>query len=394
VISLTVSLIAVFIPLLFMGGVVGRLFREFAITLSIAVAVSAVVSLTLTPMMCARLLRAEREEKQNRLFRASEHAWERLAAGYDRSLRWVLSHQLPTLLVAIATLVGTLLLYDVVPKGFLPQQDTGLVIGVTDAGQDISFRAMARRQQQVAAVVAEDPDVASVASFVGGGIVNATVNSGRIYINLKPRKDRAASADQVIARLRDATAHVEGISLAMQAVQDVQIGTRVSRTQYQYTLVDADLIELNEWAPKLLAAMKELPELADATSDQQATGFQINVTIDRDKASRLGVLPQAVDDTLYDAFGQRQVSTIFTQINQYRVILEASPDFQLTPEALDKIYVKAAAGPIPLAAFAKITPTTAPLSITHQGQFPSVTLSFNLAEGSSLGAAVKAIQAA
>jgi multidrug efflux pump len=394
VISLTVSLIAVFIPLLFMGGVVGRLFREFAITLSIAVAVSAVVSLTLTPMMCGRLLRPERDEEQNRLFRWTERGWEALAAGYDRSLRWVLRRQLPTLLVAIATLVGTLLLYDVVPKGFLPQQDTGLIIGVTDAGQDISFKAMARRQQQVAAVVAEDPDVAGVASFVGGGIVNATVNSGRLYINLKPRKDRAASADQVIARLREATAHVEGISLAMQAVQDVQIDTRVSRTQFQYTLVDADAVELNDWAPKLLAAMQAAPELADAASDQQATGFQINVTIDRDKASRLGILPQAVDDTLYDAFGQRQVSTIFTQLNQYRVILEATPDFQLTPEALDKIYVKSTAGQVPLGAFAKITPTTAPLAITHQGQFPAVTLSFNLAEGASLGAAVLAIQAA
>jgi hydrophobe/amphiphile efflux-1 (HAE1) family protein len=395
VISLTVSLIAVFIPLLFMTGVVGRLFREFALTLSIAVAVSAVVSLTLTPMMCGRLLRPESESNSGRLFRWSERVFDRLLAGYDRSLRWVMRRQRATLAVAVATLVATLLLYQAIPKGFLPQQDTGMVIGVTDAAQDISFKAMAERQQRVAAAVAEDPDVASVASFVGAGTVNATVNTGRIYIALKPRTERRSSADEVIARLREATAHVEGITLSMQAVQDVQIDTRVSRTQYQYTLVDADLVELNEVAPRLLAALRRLPELADVTTDQQSTGFQINVTIDRDKASRLGILPQAVDDTLYDAFGQRQVSTIFTQLNQYRVVLEVTPDFQLTPEALDKIYVKTTSGSnVPLGAFAKIAPATAPLAITHQGQFPSVTLSFNLAPGSSLGAAVNAIQAA
>jgi multidrug efflux pump len=394
IISLTVSLIAVFIPLLFMGGVVGRLFREFAITLSIAVAVSAVVSLTLTPMMCGRLLKPDSERPPGRLFRASERVWDAFLGGYDRSLKFVLRHQPATLVVAIATLVATLFLYDVVPKGFLPQQDTGLIIGVTDAAQDISFKAMARRQQEIAAVVARDPDVVSVASFVGAGIVNATLNTGRLYLNLKPRRDRAASADAIIARLRDAVREVEGISLSMQAVQDVQIDTRVSRTQFQYTLVDADGAELSEWTPRLLAALRALPELADVTSDQQATGFQINIWIDRDKASRLGVLPQAVDDTLYDAFGQRQVSTIFTQLNQYRVILEVTPEFQLTPAALDKIYVKSVSGQIPLGSIAKITPGTAPLAITHQGQFPAATLSFNLAEGASLGAAVTAIQAA
>jgi hydrophobe/amphiphile efflux-1 (HAE1) family protein len=392
VISLTLSLIAVFIPLLFMGGVVGRLFREFALTLSIAVAISAVVSLTLTPMMCARLLRPEREERHGRFFAWSERVWARLLAGYERSLAWVLRHQKGTLAVALGTLALTILLYDAVPKGFLPHQDTGLIVGVTDAAQDISFKAMARRQQAVAAAVLADPDVASVASFVGAGTVNATVNTGRLYINLKPRRERGGTVDEVMARLRDATAPIEGITLSMQAVQDVQIDTRASRTQYQYTLVDADLDELAQWAPRLLAALRARPELADVTSDQQTTGFQINVMIDRDKAARLGVLPQAVDDTLYDAFGQRQVSTIFTQMNQYRVILEVTPEFQLGPESLDKIHVKSSGGQVPLSAIATIVPATAPLAITHQGQFPAVTLSFNIAPGSSLGAAVEAIQ--
>jgi hydrophobe/amphiphile efflux-1 (HAE1) family protein len=393
IVSLTVSLIAVFIPLLFMGGVVGRLFREFALTLSIAVAISAVVSLTLTPMMCGRLLKAESEERHGRLFAWSEAAWQRLLRAYERSLSWVLRRQKETLAVALGTLALTIALYWAVPKGFLPQQDTGLIVGVTDAAQDISFKAMARRQQAVAAAVMADPDVASVASFVGAGTVNATVNTGRLYISLVPHRERTASIEEVMARLREAVAPIEGITLSMQAAQDIQIDTRASRTQYQYTLVDADLAELAEWAPRLLGALKARPELADVASDQQTGGFRIDVVIDRDKAARLGVLPQAVDDTLYDAFGQRQVSTIYTQMNQYRVILEVTPEFQIGPESLEKIYVKSAQGQVPLGAIATIVPTTAPLAITHHGQFPSVTLSFNVAPGSSLGAAIEAIEA-
>jgi multidrug efflux pump subunit AcrB len=314
---------------------------------------------------------------------------------YERGLKWVMRHQFFTLMVALATLVGTIWLYVIVPKGLLPQQDTGLINGVTDAAQSISFRAMAAKQREIEEIVAKDPDVVSVASFVGAGTVNSTVNSGRLYINLKPREERKSSANEIIDRLREATKHVQGISLFMQSVQDVQIDSRVSRTQYQYTLQDADENELGEWAPKLLEKMHSLPELADVASDQQTGGLQVHVDVDRDKASRLNVLPQAIDDTLYDAFGQRQVSTIFTQLTQYRVILEAEPTFQLTPESLNKIYVKSTTGQmVPLSAFAHVQTQTAPLAITHEGQFPAVTLSFNLSPGSSLGAAVKAIQQA
>ncbi len=395
VISLSISLIAVFIPLLFMTGIVGRLFREFAITLSISVAVSAVVSLTLTPMMCARLLQAEDETKHGRFYHATERMFQAMLGAYDRGLKWVLRHQPFTLGVAILTLVATIWLYFIVPKGLLPQQDTGLITGVTDSAQSISFRAMVELQRKVADIVSKDPDVVSVASFVGGGTVNATVNSGKLYINLKPRDQRKASASEIIDRLRDATKDVEGISLLMQAVQDVQIDSRVSRTQYQYTLEDANDIELAEWAPKLVAKLGSLPELADVASDQQSGGLQVSVDVDRQAASRYNILPQAIDDTLYDAYGQRQVSTIFTQLNQYRVVLEAEPRFQLTPESLDKLYVKSSSGQmVPLSAFARVKTTTAALSITHEGQFPAVTLSFNLRPGSSLGQAVTAIQAA
>ncbi|HEY6166437.1 MAG TPA: multidrug efflux RND transporter permease subunit [Verrucomicrobiae bacterium] len=395
VISLTVSLVAVFIPLLFMTGIVGRLFREFAITLSIAVVMSAIVSLTLTPMMCGRLLRAEKGRKHGRFYTATERMFQAMLDAYDRSLQWVLRHQPFTFGVALVTLVATIWLYVIVPKGLLPQQDTGLIVGVTDAAQSISFKAMVERQRRIAEIVRKDPDVVSVASFVGAGTVNATVNTGRLYINLKPRKQRRASATEIIARLRDATSDVEGISLFMQAVQDVQIDSRVSRTQYQYTLQDADEAELAEWAPKLLARLRTLPALTDVATDQQSGGLRVHVEVDREKASRFNVLPQAIDDTLYDAFGQRQVSTIFTQLNQYRVILEAEPHFQLTPESLEKIYVKATTGQmVPLSAFSELKTLTAPLALTHQGQFPAVTLSFNLQPGSSLGAAVEAIQRA
>jgi len=395
VISLTISLIAVFIPLLFMTGIVGRLFREFAITLSVAVAMSAVVSLTLTPMMCARMLKREREEDHGRFYEITEGAWQAMLHWYDTGLKWVLRHQFFTLMVAVATLVATIWLYIIVPKGLLPQQDTGLIVGVTDAAQSISFKAMMQLQREVAAIVEKDPDVVSVSSFVGAGAVNATVNTGRLFIALKPRDQRSAGASAIIDRLRYSVRDVEGISLFMQAVQDVQIDSRVSRTQYQYTLQDADENELALEAPKLLAKLREQPELIDVASDQQSGGLQLSVEIDRAKATRFNVTTQAIDDTLYDAFGQRQVSIIFTQLNQYRVILEAQPEFQLTPEVLDKIYVKSTTNQaVPLSAIAQLKTVTAPLAVNHEGQFPSVTLSFNLTPGHSLGDAVESIQRA
>jgi multidrug efflux pump subunit AcrB len=395
VISLSVSLIAVFIPLLFMTGIVGRLFREFAITLSISVVASAIVSLTLTPMMCARLLQPEDETKHGRFYHVTEQMFEWMLNLYETGLKWVMKHQFFTLMVAVATLVATIFLYIIVPKGLLPQQDTGLILGVTDSAQSISFKAMVDGQRRIAEIVRQDPDVRSVSSFVGAGSVNSTVNTGRLNIELKPRDQRNASAAEIIDRLRKATKDVQGISLFMQAVQDVQIDSRLSRTQYQYTLNDADEQELAEWAPKLLAKLRTLPELADAASDQQNEGLQVSVDIDREQASRYNVLTQAIDDTLYDAFGQRQVSIIFTQLNQYRVILEAEPSFQLTPESLTKIYVKSSTGQmVPLSAFSKLKTVTAPLAIIHEDQFPAVTLSFNLNPHYSLGDAVDAIQKA
>jgi hydrophobe/amphiphile efflux-1 (HAE1) family protein len=393
VISLSVSLIAVFIPLLFMTGIVGRLFREFAIVLTISVVVSAIVSLTLTPMMCARLLKSEKGEKHGRFFTWTESMFEGLLGWYETGLKWVMKHQFFTLMVAIGTLVATIWLYILIPKGLLPQQDTGTILGVTDASQSISFSAMLRRQREVVEVVSRDPDVANVASIIGAGTVNATVNTGRLYITLKPRDQRKASASEIVDRLRAATADVPGISLFMQAVQDVQIDSRTSRTQYQYTLQDADGAELSEWAPKLLEKLRSLPELADVASDQQTNGLQISVDIDREQAARYNVSPQSVDETLYDAFGQRQISIIFTQLNQYRVILEVEPAFQLTPASLDQIYVKSSTGMmIRLSSFATLKEVNAPLAIAHEGQFPSVTLSFNLHPGSALGHAVDAIQ--
>ncbi len=395
VISLSVSLIAVFIPLLFMTGIVGRLFREFAVTLSIAVVVSAVVSLTLTPMMCAKLLRAESkdERKQHgRFYRWTEGFFERFLAVYEGGLKWVLKHQGFTLLVALVTLLATVWLYLIIPKGLLPQQDTGVILGVTDAAQSISFKAMLSRQHAVSDLVRRDPDVASVSAFVGSGVVNPTVNTGRLYIVLKPREERRHTADQIIARLRDATRHVEGVSLFMQAVQDLQIDTRVSRTQYQYVLQDADAAELGQWAPRLVEKLRALPGLSDVASDQQTAGLQVAVDVDREKASRLNILTQAIDDTLYDAFGQRQVSVIYTQANQFRVILEVAPNFRDTPDVLDKLYVKSSTGqPVPLGSFATMRTMNAPLSVPHLAQFPAVTLSFNLAPGSSLSHALPAI---
>ena len=395
VISLSISLIAVFIPLLFMTGIVGRLFREFAITLSVAVAVSAVVSLTLTPMMCSRLLKQETDEGHGRFYNFTERMFQGMLDWYERGLKWVLKHQPLTLMVAIATLVITIWLYVIIPKGLLPQQDTGLIVGETDAAQSISFKAMVERQRRIADIVRKDPDVVSVASFVGAGTVNATANTGHLYINLKPRNERKASASEIIDRLRDATKDVEGIALFMQAVQDVQIDSRVSRTQYQYTLEDADEAELSQWSTTLLNKLRTLPDLVDLATDQQTGGLQLSIDVDRDTAARLNILPQAIDDTLYDAFGQRQVSIMFTQLNQYRVILEAEPHFQLTPASLDKIYVKSTTGQmVPLSAFTHLRTTTAALSIVHEGQFPAVTLSFNLRPGSSLGTAIDAMQRA
>jgi hydrophobe/amphiphile efflux-1 (HAE1) family protein len=395
VISLSISLIAVFIPLLFMTGIVGRLFREFAITLSVAVAVSAIVSLTLTPMMCARLLKQETEEGHGRFYDLTERMFQGMLDWYERGLKWVLKHQPLTLIIAIATLVATIWLYIIIPKGLLPEQDTGLIVGETDAAQSISFKAMVERQRRIADIVRKDPDVVSVASFVGAGTVNATANTGHLYINLKPRNQRKASAGEIIGRLRAATGDVEGIALFMQAVQDVQIDSRVSRTQYQYTLEDADEAELSQWSTKLLNKFGTLPDLVDLATDQQTGGLQLSIDVDRDTAARLNILPQAIDDTLYDAFGQRQVSIMFTQLNQYRVVLEAEPRFQLTPESLDKIYVKSTTGQmVPLSAFTRLRTTTASLAIVHEGQFPAVTLSFNLRPGSSLGTAIDGIQRA
>ena len=393
IVSLTVSLVAVLIPLLFMGGIIGRLFREFAVTLAIAIGVSAVLSLSLTAMMCAWLLRAH--EEPSRIARAFERLFDRLVAFYDRSLQWVLQHQPLTLAVTIATLALTVALAWVVPKGFFPVQDTGLILGITEAPPDVSFESMMARQRAAAEAVMKDPDVATVASFIGADGTNPTTNTGRLSISLKPRSQRSASASQIIDRLKPLLAQIPGIAVYLQPVQDLQIETRVSRTQYQYTLEDADIEELGTWAPRVLARLRSLPELQDVASDQQAAGLQVKLTIDRNAAGRLGIQPAAIDNTLYDAFGQRQVSTIFTQLNQYRVILEVKPEFQRSVGALGHIYVNSQAGnQVPLSAFTRIERTTAPLAISHQGQFPAVTISFDTAPGVALGHAVEAIRSA
>ncbi len=395
IVSLTVSLIAVLIPLLFMGDVVGRLFREFAVTLATTILVSAFVSLTLTPMMCAKLLRHRKPEEQGRLYRWSERVFERVIDRYSVTLRWVLKHQRETLLVTVGTLFLTLFLYVVVPKGFFPVQDTGAILGISEAGQTISFAAMAERQQELAKIILQDPDVANVSSFIGVDGINSTINSGRIQINLKPREDRKAIATEIIRRLQPKLAQVQGITLYMQPVQDLTVEDRVSRTQYQYTMEDADAKELGLWTPKLVDKLRTRPELLDVASDQQNGGLQASISVDRDTASRLGILTQTIDDTLYDAFGQRQVSTMFTQLNQYHVVLEVDPRFQQNPDALKDIYVRSSTGAsVPLSAFTRVERTKTPLAVTHQGQFPAATLSFNLAPGVSLGHAVNAIQQA
>ena len=391
IVSISVSLLAVFIPILLMGGVVGRLFREFAVTLSIAIAVSATLSLTLTPMMCSRLLRPCPTREHGRLFHASERFFEGMLRAYGRGLRWVLDHHTLMLMITIGTIALTIYLYIVIPKGLFPQQDTGQLNGLSDAPQDISFPAMRARQEALNAIVMADPGVAHMVSNIGGG-GGSSLNTGSMFIELKPLSERKATVEQIISRLRPKLAQVEGINLYLQAVQDVRIGGRFSRTQYQYTLQDADLDELKQWAPRVLEKFRALPQLRDVASDQQTNALQLDVNIDRDTASRLGILPQAIDDTLYDALGQRQVATMFTQLNQYRVVLEVKPEFQQHPDALNQIYVRSQTGAqAPLGAFARFSPSATSLSINHQGQFPSVTLSFNVSPGVALGEAVDAI---
>ncbi|MCU1244179.1 MAG: acriflavin resistance protein, partial [Acidobacteria bacterium] len=451
IVSLTVSLIAVVIPLLFMGDIVGRLFREFAITLSVTILISAFVSLTLTPMMAAKLLKPEKEGEHGRFYQASERWFQKIIDAYGRTLRFVLGHQTITLLVTLGTLVLTIFLYIIVPKGFFPLQDTGMILGVSEAPESTSFPRMAGLQQRLAEIVLKDPDVASVSSFIGIDGTNTTANVGRIQISLKPRETRNADAATIIRRLQPKLQEVEGITLYMQQVQDITVENRVSRTQYQYTLEDANTAELAQWTPKVVEQLRTIPELRDVASDQGNGTLEANLVVDRDTASRLGVTPQMIDDTLYDAFGQRQISTIFTQLNQYHVILEADPALQLSPDSLQHIYVHASPGGggtaagsgasagavgsaaasqsaqgatatassatsaaasipgtttpvptlsgtreqiIPLSSFARIETNTTPVAVNHLGQSPVSTISFNLAPGESLGNATKKIDAA
>jgi len=455
IVSLTVSLIAVLIPLLFMGDVVGRLFREFAVTLAVTIIISAVVSLTLTPMMASRILKHNPAAQQGRFYKASERAFESMIAFYGRTLKFVLRYQTITLLVAVATLLLTIYLYIIIPKGFFPVQDTGVIQGISQAPQTIGSKSMAAKQQELAKVILEDPAVESLSSFIGADGTNTTTNSGRMSINLKPLNQRDMSASDVIRRLEPKLDKVEGIQLFMQPVQNITVDDRVSRTQYQYTLEDPDQAELNEWTDKFVAKLKELPELEDVATDQQVGGLAVSLVIDRVTASRLGIAPTTIDNTLYDAFGQRQINTMYTQLNQYHVILEAQPQFQLDPNKLNRMYIQAnaAAGTsgagassssgrgstsagsnaltasalftpsaaslappasvltagtasgvnsagvtsatpsnaTPLSAFSHFETTTEPLSITHQGQFPSITVSFNLATNASLGGAITTI---
>ena len=386
-ISLTLSLIAVLIPLLFMQDVVGRLFREFAITLAVAILISLVVSLTLTPMMCAKLLKPATTEK-------SQPDWvERLIGGYSRWLTWVLGHQTLTLLVAVVTLGLTVVLYLAVPKGFFPVQDTGVIQGISEAPQSISFRAMSERQQSLSRVILADPAVASLSSYIGVDGDNVTLNSGRLLINLKPHAERDVTASQIIDRLRPELAKLPGIELYMQPVQDLSIEDRVSRTQFQFSLESPDGELLQEWTPRLVAALRERPELTDVASDLQSDGLQIYLDIDRDAAARLGIGISAITDALYDAFGQRQISTIFTQASQYRVVLEAEAGNRIGPQALEQLFVQSEGGtPVRLSSLATLEQRSAPLLINHIGQFPAVTLSFNLADGVSLGKAVEVIE--
>jgi multidrug efflux pump len=393
IVSLTVSLIAVLIPLLFMGDIVGRLFREFAITLAVTILVSAFVSLTLTPMMSALLLRHTAESEQSWFYRVSERFYERVIAAYGRTLQFVLRYRRTTLVITFATLVATILLFIVVPKGFFPVQDTGVILGISEASETVSFATMSRLQEGLSSVILKDPDVQSLSSFIGIDGTNPTLNSGRIQINLKPLDERSARATDIIRRLQPKLAAVQGITLYMQPVQDLTIEDRVSRTQFQYSLEDADANELATWAPRLVDVLRNRSELRDVASDLLTGGLRTTLVIDRDTASRFGITPQEIDDTLYDAYGQRQVSTIYTQLNQYHVVLEVNPRFQRNPSDLDHIYVHSASNTqVPLSAFSHYDVDNTPLAINHQGQFPVVTVSFNLAPGVALGDAVQVIR--
>jgi hydrophobic/amphiphilic exporter-1 (mainly G- bacteria), HAE1 family len=395
IVSISISLVAVLIPLLLMGGIIGRLFREFAVVLAMTIFVSMIVSLTLTPMMASRFLRSHHETQHGKLYRMSERGFDAMLRGYEYVLDVALSWKRTTLLIFFATLGLSVYLFVIIPKGFFPQQDVGLITATSEASQDISFEAMKNKQEQLVRIVLEDPDVATAAMAVGGS--GRAGNNGNMFITLKPRNERQASAQQIIARLRPKLAKVEGANLYMQAAQDVRLGGRPTRTQFEFTLQDANLAELNQWAPKILAKMQTLPELRDVATDQQTQGTTLELKINRDTASRYGITPQLIDDTLYDSFGQRQVTQYFTQLNSYHVILEILPELQGNLDTLNKIYVRAPAtgDQVPLSTFATWTSDPVrPLSISHQGQFPATTISFNLAQGVALGLATEAVQKA
>jgi len=392
VLSMTLSLVAVFVPILFMGGMMGRLFREFAVTLSVAILVSLVVSLTTTPMMCARVLKSEQGRTHGRWYRFSERLFEGMRGGYGRSLAWVLRHPRSMLALTLATMAFSVYLYTVVPKGFFPQQDTGRMFGNIQAAQDISFQAMRQKLTEVVDIIKSDPAVDTVTGFSGGG-VSGNTNAGRMFIALKPLEERQISVDQVMARLRPQLAKVPGAPTVLQAIQDLRIGGRASSAQYQYTIQSVDLAELNTWAPRIERRLRTLSEITDVNSDQQDKGLQSLVVFDRSTASRLGLSPQLIDDTLYDAFGQRQVSILYTPLNQYHVVMEVAPQYWQSPSTLQEIYVRSPTGAqVPLSAVARYEPTNTLLLVNHQGQFPGVTLSFNMAPGVSLGEAVRAIE--
>jgi HAE1 family hydrophobic/amphiphilic exporter-1 len=394
IVSISISLVAVLIPLLLMGGIIGRLFREFAVTLAMTIFVSLVVSLTLTPMMASRFLKAHTGETQHgKLYQLSERFFDAMLRGYEWGLDLVMRWRFTTLLVFFATVALSGYLFVVIPKGFFPQQDTGLITGISEGGQDISFKEMTRLQTQIGEIIQKDPAVASVAMAIGGG--GNALNNGRMYITLKPRDERDVNAQQIIARLRPQFDKLEGARVFLQAAQDVRLGGRATRTQFEYTLQDANLTELNEWSPKILEKLKTLPVLRDVATDQQTLGTTLTLTIDRDTASRFGIQPQLIDDTLADAFGQRQVAQYFTQVNSYHVILEILPELQGAVDTLNKIYIKSptTGDQVPLSAFVRwSTVPVRPLSISHQGQFPATTISFNLAQGAALGQATDAIQ--
>jgi HAE1 family hydrophobic/amphiphilic exporter-1 len=395
IMSISISLVAVLIPLLLMGGVIGRLFREFAVTLAMTIFVSMAVSLSLTPMMASRFLRAHGEVRHGKFYQWGERAFDAMLSAYERGLDRALRHSFITLCIFFATVGLSVYLFIIIPKGFFPQQDNGFLTAVSEAAQDVSFAEMKRKQEELNAIVQADPAVDSIAMFIGGG--GTALNSGRLYITLKPHDERDVTAYQIIARLRPKLEKVEGARLYMQASQDVRLGGRATRTQFEFTLQDANLVELNEWAPKILARMRELPQLRDVATDQQTEGTTLGLSIDRDTASRYGIQPQLIDDTLYDAFGQRQVTQYFTQLNSYHVILEILPELQGKLDTLDKLYLKSpiTGDEVPLSVFCKwTTDKVRPLAIAHQGQFPAVTISFNLGQGVALGQATDAVQKA